>query len=80
MGHGVPELSFQPKVLQKRYFRLCAVLFLALFLACSIAKDVRTPMWTDELLTLYMSEQPSAAEMVKATLEGRSAERRHSTP
>lgn len=54
----------------KRHFWLWAVLFVVLFLACSIAKDVRTPMWTDELLTLYVSQQAGAAEIVKATLEG----------
>jgi hypothetical protein len=47
-----------------------AVLFVVLFLASVIAKDVRTPMWVDELLTLHMSQQAGPAEMVKATLEG----------
>ena len=63
-------MKFQPTLLRKGHFRLWAVLFVALFLACSIARDVRTPMWTDELLTLYMSQQAGAAEIVKATVEG----------
>ena len=62
-------MKLQP-TLMKRHFRLWAVLFVVLFLACSLAKDVRTPMWTDELLTLYVSQQAGAAEIVKATLEG----------
>ncbi|MGO9303380.1 MAG: hypothetical protein ACLP3R_06705 [Candidatus Korobacteraceae bacterium] len=54
----------------ERHFRLWAVLFVVLFLACAIAKDVRTPMWTDELFTLHISQQSGAAEIVKATLDG----------
>jgi len=54
----------------ERRFWLWATLFIALFLACSIIKDVRAKMWTDELLTLHMSQQGSSGEIVKATLEG----------
>jgi hypothetical protein len=62
-------LKLQP-TLKKRHFRLWSVLFVVLFLACSIVKDVRTPMWADELLTLYMSQQAGTAEIVRATREG----------
>jgi hypothetical protein len=54
----------------ERYFWLWSVLFAVLFLAGAVVKDVRTPMWTDELLTLYISQQAGPVEMVKATLEG----------
>jgi hypothetical protein len=54
----------------ERHFWFWAALFVALFLAGAIVKDLRTPMWTDELFTLYISQQAGAAEIVKATLEG----------
>jgi Dolichyl-phosphate-mannose-protein mannosyltransferase len=54
----------------EKHFRLYAALFLALFLACAIARDVRTPLWTDEFFTLYMAQQTGVGEIVKATLEG----------
>jgi hypothetical protein len=54
----------------ERHFWFWAVLFVVLFLAGAIAKDVRTPMWTDELFTLHISRQAGAAEIVKATREG----------
>lgn len=63
-------MNSQPAPLRQRYFLLWAILFVALFLACAIARDLRTPMWTDELLTLYVSQQAGAAEIVKATKEG----------
>jgi hypothetical protein len=52
-----------------KHFWFWGGLFAALFLACSIARDLRTPMWTDELLTLYMSQQAGTAEIVQATME-----------
>jgi Dolichyl-phosphate-mannose-protein mannosyltransferase len=54
----------------ERHFWFWAVLFVVLFLASAIVKDIRTPMWIDELLTLHMSQQADAAEIVKATLDG----------
>src|SRR5260370_32292925 len=54
----------------ERRFWLWAVVFVALFLAGAIVRDVRTPLWTDELFTLHISQQPGAAEMVKAILDG----------
>ena len=43
----------------ERHFWLCAALFIVPFLACSIARDVRTKMWIDELYTLHMAQQAS---------------------
>ena len=54
----------------ERHFRSWTILFVVLFLAGAIAKDVRTPMWMDELFTLHIAQQAGAAEIVKATLEG----------
>ena len=60
----------------ERHFRTWAAVLVALFLACAIARDLRIPMWTDEFFTLYMAQQPSMAEIVKATLEGSDGTRR----
>jgi hypothetical protein len=54
----------------ERHLWFWAILFVVVFLAIAIAKDVRTPMWADELLTLQVSQQAGPAEMVKATIEG----------
>lgn len=56
-------------VLERRFW-LCAALFTVLFLACSIARDLRNMMWVDELYTFHMAQQASPGEIVKATLEG----------
>jgi hypothetical protein len=56
-------------LVEARFF-LVASLFVLLFLVCAIGKDLLIPMWTDEFFTLYMSQQPSASEIVRATLEG----------
>jgi hypothetical protein len=72
----IPNQSFFLRVSDKinatleKYFWLWSVLFVLLFLAGAIVKDVRTPMWVDELLTLRISQQAGPVEMVKATLEG----------
>jgi hypothetical protein len=58
----------------ERHFWLWAVLFVVLFLASAIVKDVREPMWMDELIALHMSQQAGAAEIVKATLDGADGE------
>jgi len=52
------------------HIRLWAVLFVTLFLACSIAEDVRKPMWIDELYTLYTSRQAGPAEIFRTTIDG----------
>lgn len=44
--------------------------FLVLFLACSIAKDIRLKLWLDELLTLHMAQQGGPGEIVRATIDG----------
>jgi hypothetical protein len=53
-----------------KQFWLWSVLFVALFFADAVIKDVRTPTWADEQLTLIVSQQRGPAEMVKATIEG----------
>ncbi len=54
----------------EKHFKLLAILFAALFFFSAVVKDIRSPMWTDELFTLYMSEQSSAAQIIRATLDG----------
>jgi hypothetical protein len=46
-----------------------ALLLAALFVAAAI-KDIRVPLWTDELLTLYVSEQPGIPDVFAAIREG----------
>ncbi len=41
-----------------------------LFLACTIVRDIRKPMWVDEFYTLYTSRQATVAEIYKATIDG----------
>ena len=59
-------------VVEAHYWGLAAV-FLLLFLACSIAEDLRLKMWNDEIVTLYVAQQGSPAEIVKATRSGMDA-------
>jgi hypothetical protein len=54
----------------ERHFRRWGALLLVFLFACAIARDLRKPMWVDELYTTYMARQASAVEIVKATLEG----------
>jgi hypothetical protein len=53
-----------------RNFKVCAALLVVFLLACAVGRDLRKKLWIDELYTLYMSEQPSVGEIVRATLEG----------
>ena len=47
-----------------------AVLFSIVFLSCTIAIDLRSRMWIDELYTLQMAGQASPGDIVRATLGG----------
>ena len=47
-----------------------AVLFAIVFLSCTIAIDLRSRMWIDELYTLQMARLTSSGDIVRATLEG----------
>ncbi|HEX8984902.1 MAG TPA: hypothetical protein VF767_05720, partial [Bryobacteraceae bacterium] len=44
--------------------------FLLLFLAVSVAQDLRNRMWIDELYTLYTAHQPTGSQVIKAIREG----------
>jgi hypothetical protein len=46
-----------------------AVLLIGLFVA-AIIKDIRVPLWLDEFLTLYASEQPTIPDVIGAIREG----------
>lgn len=54
----------------ERHFWRWASVFLVLFLACTIATDLRTKMWVDELYSLYTAKQSGPAEIIKAIREG----------
>ncbi len=64
------HLSHRVNTSLERHFWRWASLFVGLFLACSIAKDLRIKMWIDELFTFYMAQQPNPAEIVQAIKEG----------
>jgi hypothetical protein len=64
------RLAGEINIVLERHFRLFAALFVMLLMAYAVVKDVRTRMWADELVTLYMSQQASPGEIAKATLEG----------
>lgn len=42
---------------------------LCLFIA-ALTRDMRLPLWTDELLTLFMSQQPTVSDLFTAIREG----------
>jgi len=46
------------------YFWRWATLFTILFLACSIARCLRTKLWSDELYTLYMAKLTGAGDII----------------
>jgi hypothetical protein len=53
-----------------RHFKLCTALLILVLCAWAIHVDLRQKMWVDELYTLHMSEQPTLADIVHATIEG----------
>jgi hypothetical protein len=53
-----------------KHYWLVASLFLLLFLACSIERDLRARMWFDELCTLYVAMLASPGAIVRATQDG----------
>ncbi len=55
------------------HFWSYAAVLLLLFLACSIAQDLRLKMWNEEIVTLYVSQQGTPIEIVKATKDGMDA-------
>jgi hypothetical protein len=54
----------------ERHFWRYSALLLALFLASSIAQDLRSKMWLDELFTLFVAKESGPAQIVKAIKEG----------
>ena len=55
--------------LDKNFWKY-AFAFLLLFLVCAVVEDLRLKMWNDEIVTLYVAQQGSPAEIVQATKEG----------
>ncbi len=54
----------------EQHFWRWASAFLLVFLICSIARDIRSKMWIDELFTLYVAKQANITEIIKAIKEG----------
>ena len=48
----------------EKHFWQWAFLFTIIFLACSIARDLRTKFWFDELFTLHIAKFSSPAEII----------------
>jgi hypothetical protein len=53
-----------------RRFCLCTCVFLIVFSVCYILKDVLIKMWLDEFFTLYLAQQHTVLDIVKATKDG----------
>lgn len=61
---GVAELTDKINVsIETHYWRWVSV-FTILFLACSIARDLKTKLWFDELFTLYLAKLASPADII----------------
>ncbi len=45
-------------------------IFLLVLFAAAITEDLRVPLWTDELLTLYVTSQPTIPDVLGAIREG----------
>jgi hypothetical protein len=54
----------------ERHFWLCAAVFVAVYLTCSLIWDSRCKMWLDEFFTLFLARLRSPIDIVKATMEG----------
>ncbi len=55
--------------LEQHFWRWASAFLLALLIS-SIATDIRSKMWMDELLTLYVAQQAGPAQIIKAIKEG----------
>jgi len=61
---GLGQLADKINASLEKHFWRWASLFTIIFLACSIARDLRTKFWFDELFTLYIAKLPSPAEII----------------
>src|SRR5437016_1466472 len=57
------------RLFERHGAKLAAILLLGLFVA-AVTQDIRLPLWTDELLTLYVSRQPTVPDVLGAIREG----------
>lgn len=78
-GHGLAAVPSRRVVVRvadainvflEERFWLCASLVVLWFLVNGILGDVLKKLWTDELYTLFMSQQSGPGEIVKATIQG----------
>ncbi len=61
---GLGRLADQIDASLETHFWRWACLFTLVFLACSLARDLRTKFWFDELFTLYLAKLASPAAIV----------------
>jgi len=52
------------------HFWGCAAILVLVFFAVSVVQDLRLKMWNDEIVTLYVAQQGSPTDIVKATRDG----------
>jgi hypothetical protein len=61
---GVVRLADAIDASLTKHFWRWAALFTLVFLACSIARDLRTTLWFDELFTLYLAKLPGPEDII----------------
>jgi hypothetical protein len=61
---GLASLTDKINASLEKHFWRWASLFTIIFLVCSIARDLRTRLWFDELFTLYLAKLGSPQEIV----------------
>ncbi len=61
---GLVRLADKINASIEKHFWRWASLFTIIFLACSIARDLRTKLWFDELFTLYLAKLASPQEII----------------
>jgi hypothetical protein len=61
---GLVQLTGKVNASLDKHFWLWACLVTLMFFACSIARDLRTTLWFDELFTLYLAKLGSPEEII----------------
>jgi len=63
-------LSRRAAFLLDRKWPWLLVAFAVVFLVWTVTFDIRRPMWNDEILTFYVSQQPTLSGVWKALMTG----------
>jgi len=61
---GLVQLTDKTNTYLEKHFWPLVSLFTIIFLACSIARDLRTKLWFDELFTLYLAKLASPLDII----------------